>query len=68
MLSELKKHFELVIFTAGMSNYARPIINEINRIGETEFFDHIISRENCSPLKGQGQIKDLTLLLEGRDI
>lgn len=67
MLSTLKRHFEIVLFTAGFDVYAETIVKEIHKQGR--FFDHVITRENCTPHpKGRNQIKDLILLLEGRSI
>lgn len=46
MLERLKVHFELILFTAGFKSYAEMMVNEIQRF--EKYFDHIISRENCS--------------------
>ena len=47
MLQALKQHFELIVFTAGFKAYAETIISEIER--DEVFFDHVLSREECTP-------------------
>ena len=46
MLDKLKKHFELIIFTAGFKDYADSIVEEIQR--DDKYFDHVITREHCT--------------------
>ena len=47
MLSALKKNYELILFTAGFDIYADTIVRELQK--EEKFFDHVITRENCTP-------------------
>lgn len=67
MLNDLRKHFELIVFTAGFRTYAETIVKEIER--DRKYFDHVVSRDNCTPHPGgKHQLKDLKLLLENRSI
>ncbi len=67
MLNDLSKNFELILFTAGFKLYADTIVKEIQR--ERTYFDHVISRESCTPHpSGKNQLKDLLLLLDNRSI
>lgn len=67
MLALLKKNFELILFTAGVRNYAQKIVAVIEE--EERYFDHIISRDYCSLSPGSRfHVKDLMQLLENRSI
>ena len=58
----MSKRFELVIFTASISNYANPLLNAIDKMGYVPFR---LFREHCT-LINTAFIKDLTRL--GRDL
>ena len=65
-LEKLKESFELILFTAGSAEYAEVILSTFN--GQ-DYFDHILSREHCIKVhKNNVLIKDMSLLLNGRDI
>jgi len=67
MLSQLKKNFELILFTAGFDKYATTIVKLLHK--DQKYFDYVISRESCTPHpNGKFQVKDLIQLLEGRNI
>ena len=61
-LERMSKRFELVIFTASISNYANPLLNVIDKMGYVPFR---LFREHCT-LINTAFVKDLTRL--GRDL
>ena len=61
-LEKMSKRFELVIFTASISNYANPLLNAIDKMGYVPFR---LFREHCT-LINTAFVKDLTRL--GRDL
>ena len=61
-LSEMQKHFELVVFTAGLKDYADWILNDLDKQGNIKFR---LYRDSCRFRQG-AYIKDLSLL--GRDM
>ena len=61
-LEKMSQKFELVIFTASISNYANPLLNVIDRKGYIPFR---LFREHCT-LINTSFVKDLNLL--GRDL
>jgi len=61
-LERMSKKFELVIFTASISNYANPLLNLIDKMGYVPFR---LFREHCT-LINTAFVKDLTRL--GRDL
>jgi RNA polymerase II subunit A small phosphatase-like protein len=61
-LEKMSKKFELVIFTASISNYANPLLNLIDKMGYVPFR---LFREHCT-LINTAFVKDLTRL--GRDL
>ena len=61
-LEKMSKRFELVIFTASISNYANPLLNVIDKMGYVPFR---LFREHCT-LINTAFVKDLTRL--GRDL
>jgi len=62
-LRECAKHFELVIFTASMSDYANPVIDTIDKEGVIKYR---LFRESCIQHERKFYIKDLSRL--GRDL
>jgi len=42
MLTQLKKHYELLLFTAAQEQYANVVLESF---GGHQFFDHILSRQ-----------------------
>ena len=61
-LEKMSKRFELVIFTASISNYANPLLNAIDKMGYVPFR---LFRQHCT-LINTAFVKDLTRL--GRDL
>ena len=61
-LERMSKRFELVIFTASISNYANPLLNIIDKMSYIPFR---LFREHCT-LINTAFVKDLTRL--GRDL
>ena len=61
-LEKMSKKYELVIFTASISNYANPLLNLIDKMGYVPFR---LFREHCT-LINTAFVKDLTRL--GRDL
>ena len=45
MLSELKKHYELILFTASQSDYANKVIDVIEK--DEKYFDHRLVHDDC---------------------
>jgi CTD small phosphatase-like protein 2 len=67
MLNDLKKHFELIIFTASQEDYAHQV--RLCLDPDEEIFDHMLSREHCLNIeKHKINVKDLSLLLSGREM
>jgi CTD small phosphatase-like protein 2 len=58
----MQKHFELVVFTAGLKDYADWILNDLDKQGNIKFR---LYRDSCRFRHG-AYIKDLSLL--GRDM
>ena len=56
------KYYELVVFTAGLKDYADWILNDLDKNG---FIRHRLYRDSCR-FKNGAYIKDLSLL--GRDL
>lgn len=61
-LAEMHKHFEVIVFTAGLKDYADWILNDLDRNSHIKFR---LYRDSCR-LRAGAYIKDLTLL--GRDL
>lgn len=61
-LKELAKHYEIVVFTAAMPDYADWILDQIDEPG---FIAHRLYRQHCTPQEDYA-IKDLRNL--GRDL
>lgn len=73
MLRKLKKHAELVVFTAGHKTYAESIVGSLHEIAGVELFEHVLHRDFCTPMPFIGkdinyQMKDLKILLDGRKL
>jgi TFIIF-interacting CTD phosphatase-like protein len=67
MLRELKEDFELILFTSGQRDYAMRIIDAIEK--NEKFFDFRLVKDNCLHSRTLDlHIKDLKVLLSGRDI
>jgi len=62
-IAECAKTYELVIFTASLSEYANPVID---RLDTTGVIKHRLFRENCVIHEGQFFVKDLSRL--GRNL
>lgn len=66
MLVTLRKHYELILFTAASEQYAEIVLQSFEG---HQFFDHILSRKQCLHIfQRQVFIKDLSILLGGRVI
>jgi len=59
-LTTLSPLYEIIIFTASASPYARTIINYIDK--DKRFINAILSREHCMETKNGFFIKDLRIL------
>jgi len=46
-LQALKKHFELILFTAGYDVYAKTIVRVLQL--KEVYFDYVITRDCCTP-------------------
>lgn len=57
-ISRMAIHYELVMFTASVPGYARPIYEKVDLNGVTS---HLLFREHCSQYKGM-YVKDLAKL------
>jgi RNA polymerase II subunit A small phosphatase-like protein len=58
-LAECAKTFELVIFTASLSEYANPVIDKLDTVG---LIKHRLFRDSCVLHEGQAYVKDLSRL------
>jgi len=58
-LKSVAKHFELVVFTASLSEYANPVLDTLDREG---LIEHRLFRESCVLHEGQAYVKDLSRL------
>jgi len=58
-LAECAKTFELVIFTASLSEYANPVIDKLDTAG---LIKHRLFRDSCVLHQGQAYVKDLSRL------
>ena len=61
-LEEMQKHYELIVFTAGLKDYADWILNDLDKQGHIKFR---LYRDSCRFRQG-AYIKDLSIL--GRDL
>jgi CTD small phosphatase-like protein 2 len=61
-LAEMEKHFEVIVFTAGLKDYADWILNDLDRKGHIR---HRLYRDSCRFRQG-AYVKDLSIL--GRDL
>lgn len=59
ILKELGKHFEIIVFTAGHSYYAIPVLNAFDPLNE--LIDHRVYRDNCVVSAEGDHIKDLRI-------
>jgi len=62
-LKNLNEHFEVVVFTAALPVYAKPVIETIDTEGAVH---HSLYRDGTVTYKGQQFVKDLSIL--GRDL
>lgn len=62
-IAECAKYYELVIFTASLSEYANPVIDTLDKNG---LIKHRLFRESCVFHEEQVYVKDLSRL--GRDL
>jgi len=58
-LAECAKTFELVVFTASLSEYANPVIDKLDTAG---LIKHRLFRDSCVLHEGQAYVKDLSRL------
>ena len=58
----MEKHYEIVVFTAGLKDYADWILNDLDRSG---FIKYRLYRDSCRFRQG-AYLKDLSIL--GRDL
>jgi len=58
-LKSVAEHFELVVFTASLSEYANPVLDVLDQDGVIE---HRLFRESCVLHEGQAYVKDLSRL------
>lgn len=63
-LKKLAPHFEIVMFTASMERYAKPIFRKLDP--HKELIDHCLYRAHCEHVDRQYFVKDLAKL--GRDL
>jgi CTD small phosphatase-like protein 2 len=75
MLKKLKKHCELIVFTAAQKQYAESIIQSMSTMaGGEPLFDHILTREFCYQMPKPNApdqsyyLKDLRVMLDGRKL
>lgn len=54
------ERFELIVFTAGMEEYADAILNRIDPLGT--LFRHRLYRQHCTTMANGGMAKDLSIL------
>lgn len=59
ILKELNKYFEIIIFTAGHSYYAIPVLSAFDPLNE--LIDHRVYRDNCIVTAEGDHIKDLRI-------
>ena len=64
-LEEIKKYYEIIVFTSGTKDYAEAILNIIEHKNKSKYFDGLLYREHTT-LIGKKYIKDLSKL--GRDL
>jgi len=62
-IEECSKHYELVVFTASLSEYANPVIDTLDK---KRLIKHRLFRESCVFHQNQMYVKDLSRL--GRNI
>lgn len=68
ILRELRKEFELVLFTSGSRAYATSMISEVIEEND-DFFDYVLTREHCLVDKKNGiTVKDLEILMGNRNL
>jgi carboxy-terminal domain RNA polymerase II polypeptide A small phosphatase len=64
-LSELAPHFEIVMFTASMNRYAKPLFRKLDPKGN--IIDFELFREHCEYVRKEFYVKDLTRLGRSMD-
>ena len=64
-LEEIKKYYEIIVFTSGTKDYAETILNIIEQKNNSRYFDGILYREHTTII-GKKYIKDLSKI--GRDL
>ena len=68
MLRNLKKDFELIMFTSSGKSYCSALIKSTLEVGES-FFDYKLYNDACMYFPGaKGSVKNLNILLEGRSL
>ncbi len=55
MLRKLRKHAELIVFTAGQKIYADSIVGSLHEIAGTEIFEHVLHRDFCTLMPSIGK-------------
>jgi Dullard-like phosphatase family protein len=65
-LEYLRKHYELILFTAANSQYANIILQTFEG---HQYFDYILTRDQCIRItECKAFVKDLTILTNGRSL
>jgi CTD small phosphatase-like protein 2 len=64
-LEEVRKYYEIIVFTSGTKDYADAILSIIEQKNNSKYFDGFLYREHTF-LMGKKYIKDLSKL--GRDL
>ena len=64
-LEEIKKYYEIIVFTSGTKDYADTILSIIEQKNNSKYFNGILYREHTT-LIGKKYIKDLSKI--GRDL
>jgi TFIIF-interacting CTD phosphatase-like protein len=67
VLRELKKHFEIILFTSSSKMYCDLLIDSTIEKDE-KFFDFKLYGQHCAKDSQTGISKDLEILLSGRNL
>lgn len=68
VLRQLRGHFELILYTSGSRSYANAILKQVIE-SDDDFFDYVLTRENCLYDKeNKVTVKDLAILQGERDL
>lgn len=50
MLKDLKRHCELVVFTASYKSYAEAVVSILHKLAGQKLFEHVVSRDFCTQM------------------